>query len=129
MGVTQPRSPALEPRPLPGKAHYAEFDPVQLDLGEQSDEIRFHVAGYDWAIVQLTDIGSVTHTGNTVSVLQSMRGETGIAFGTAVTFTTADGISALLAVTALGYLHVKVTTVGSGAGRVWVHVGAMRSVV
>lgn len=102
------------------------FPVLGIYLSLTDDEIVYDMDGWDYATIQLVDIGSgVVHTGNTISGQQSNDGWNGVAFATPVSFTAA-GLSALLTVTAIGYLHVKTTTVGSGAGQCRVHVKASR---
>lgn len=101
------------------------FKPQTMALTSTAEELVYDLGEFKSAAVQIVDRASASHTGNTISVRQSNDGVNAQSFATPVTLTAA-GITPTIEM-ATRYLHVGVTTVGSGAGEVDVFVQTKRN--
>lgn len=71
------------------------------------DEVSFDISGWTYATVQVVGRTALSWGSGSIDVKRSNNGVDALDFGSAVTF-TGVGISALLDITANGYLHVMV---------------------
>ncbi len=88
----------------------------QLNIANIGEQVVLYVGDFDDLTIQVIDDGSVSNGSLVLAIQQSNDGCNCVDFASPLTQNTA-GISSMLSVSSLGYVHVKVTTAGSSGNK------------